>query len=79
MAKSIDARLACLEAPRGDLHHRAAHSYAMLNACYAILCHLDDEPMPTDAELMAMAQAEAASGHALDYTRALELVWEAQR
>ena len=75
MARSLESRVSRLEAPRGDVHRMAAHNYAILKACYAVLSRVGDEPMPTDAELMATAQAEAASERPPDYTAALEAVW----
>ena len=76
MARSLEARLARLEARRGAPARLAELSYAILRACYTVLSQLDGDPMPTDAELRAMAQVEALSGLPLDYMAALQAVWE---
>jgi hypothetical protein len=75
---SLKRRMAHLEAPHGNLARTAARTYAMLWACYAVLSRLDGDPMPTDTELRAMAQAEALSGRPPDYTAALQAAWEDQ-
>jgi hypothetical protein len=78
MVRSLERRIARLEAPRVDLARTAARTYAMLWACYAVLSRLDGDPMPIDAELRAMAQVEALSGSPPDYMAALQAAWEDQ-
>jgi hypothetical protein len=73
---SLEQRIARLEAPWGDPTRTAAHTYAMLRACYMVLSRLDDDPMLTYTDLRAMAQAEARSGCPPDYPAALQAVWE---
>jgi hypothetical protein len=76
MSRSLDARIARLEAPRGDPACGTARIYAMLRACSLVLSRLDGDPMPTAAALWAMAQAEACSGRPPDYTAALQAAWD---
>jgi hypothetical protein len=78
MARSRDARIARLEASRGD-PAAASRIYRTLKACYEILSRLDDEPMPDAQELWAWAMAEARSGRADDFTAALEAIWAEER
>jgi hypothetical protein len=78
MARSFEARIARLEAPHRDPTRLTMCSYTILRACYAVLSRLDGVEMPTDAELRAMARAEALSGRPLDFTRVLEAVWNAE-
>jgi hypothetical protein len=47
----------------------------MLRASYMVLSRLEGDPMPSETELWAMAQAEAASGQTPDFTAALQAVW----
>ena len=75
MARSLKARIARLEAPHGDPHRLTAR-YTMLRACYMVLSRLEGDPMPSETDLWAMAQAEAASLRAPDFTAALQAVWE---
>jgi hypothetical protein len=76
MARSLEARIKRLEAQHGDPVRTAARTYAMLRACYTVLSRLGGDPMPSDADLWAMAQAEGRSGHPPNYTAALQAVWE---
>jgi hypothetical protein len=74
MARSLDTPLQRLEHPCGDWRRTTARSYTILQACYEALSRIHDEPMPTEADLWAMVQADVASGHALNDTAALEAV-----
>jgi hypothetical protein len=78
LARALEARIARLEAPHGDLTRTAARTYPMLLAYYQVLCRLDGTPMLSDAELWAMAQAEAATGRPADFTAALQAAWESE-
>jgi hypothetical protein len=73
---SLERRLRKLKAPHGNLARTTARSYRLLKACYEVLSRIDGEPMPPDADLWAMAQAEARSGRPWDYTAALQAAWE---
>jgi hypothetical protein len=75
---SLKRRMAHLEAPHGNLARMTARTYHLLRACYVVLSRLDDELMPSEVELWAMAQAEALSGRPPDYTAALQAAWEDQ-
>ena len=70
MARSIEARLARLEAPQGN----PASNFAMLKALHQVLTSINDTPMPTDAELWEIARTEGRP----DFTAALVAVWEDQ-
>jgi hypothetical protein len=50
----------------------------MLRASYMVLSRLEGDPMPSETDLWAMAQAEALSGRPPDYTAALQAAWEDQ-
>jgi hypothetical protein len=76
MARSIDARLRKLETPHGDTARTTARIYHLLKARCEVLSRLDGEPMPSDTELWAMAQAEARSGRWANITQALTDAWE---
>ena len=76
IARSLEARIKRLEAPHSDPARTAARTYAMLRACYTVLGRLDGDPVPSDADLWAMAQAEALSGRPPDYTATLQAAWE---
>ena len=76
MARSLETRIARLEAPHSNLARTTARTYYLLRDCYEILSRLDDELMPLEGELRAMAQAEATSRRAPDFTSALQAVWE---
>jgi hypothetical protein len=75
MARSLEARIARLEAPHGNIARTAARTYHMLRACYQVLSRLDGDQMLSEAELRAMAQAGALSIPPPDFTRALEAIW----
>jgi hypothetical protein len=75
MARSLEARIARLEAPHGNVHGLVVRNYRFLKACYEVLSRMDREHRPTDAELWAMAQAEGMAGAYPDYTATLQAVW----
>jgi hypothetical protein len=64
--------------PHRDPARPAARTYVTLRACYTVLSQLDRDPLPSDADLWAMAQAEARSGPLPEYTAALQAAWEDQ-
>jgi hypothetical protein len=76
MARFLEARIKRLEAAHRDPARTAARTYVTLRACYTVLSRLDGDPMPSDADLWAMAQAEARSGRPPDYTIALQAAWD---
>jgi hypothetical protein len=79
MARSLDARIARLEAPHGNVYGVAMGNYRFLKACDEILSRLDDEPLPDAQELAVWAMAEARSGRADDFTAAIEAIWAEER
>jgi hypothetical protein len=56
MARSLETRIARLEAPHGNLARMTARTYHLLRACYMVLSRLDSVEMPTNAELWAAAR-----------------------
>jgi hypothetical protein len=71
MSRALDARVRRLESPHGDVEVMTARAYTFLKACYGILAALDDEKMPPDKELRAMARREAMRGWPPNITQAL--------
>jgi hypothetical protein len=78
MGRNIEARLTRLERPPGDRAQATQRSFHFLRRCHEILSAIDGEPMPSDADLWAWAEAEARSGQPPNFTAILEAVWREQ-